>query len=91
MCLMIKKLRNEQRAKRSENPHEWAEDIERRVDQRSITAVVAFLMCIALAWFVYDLRREQAEIRSDIQALFGPQPCEQTPGPSGEMPPPGFC
>lgn len=91
MGSMIEKLRKGRRAERSEDPHQWAEDIERRIDQRSITSVVAFLMCIALAWFMYDTRRAQAELKADIQTLLGPQPCEQMPGPSGELPPPGFC
>jgi hypothetical protein len=91
MGLMIEKLRNGRRTKRSGDPHQWAEEVEKRIDERSITSIVAFLMCIALAWFVYDLRREQAQMKADMQMLLGPQACETTPGPSGQMPPEGFC
>jgi hypothetical protein len=91
MGSIIRKLSNARRFERSSDPHQWAEEIERRIDQRSLTSIFAFFMCIALAWFVYDLRREQAALKADIQAIAGPQPCEQTPGPSGELPPPGFC
>ncbi len=91
MALMIKKLRNARRAQRSGDPHQWADEMETRIDQRSITAMVAFFMCLVLAWFVFDLYRKQAELEANIEAMLGPQPCDPTPGPSGELPPDGFC
>ena len=91
MALMIKELRNARRAQRSGDPHQWADEMETRIDQRSITAMVAFFMCLVLAWFVFDLYRKQAELEANIEAMLGPQPCDPTPGPSGELPPDGFC
>jgi hypothetical protein len=87
----VEQMKASRKADRSGDPHAWADEIETRIDQRSFTAIVAFFMCLVLAWFVFDLHRKQAALEADIQTMLGPQPCEQTPGPSGELPPDGFC
>lgn len=88
MGKQVEKLKAERRIERSMDPHAWAEELERGRDWRTMVVTFAALAVIALGWYVFTLKQDVAQLRTE-QAL--PVDCVPTPGPSGEMPPPGFC
>lgn len=86
MGKQVEKLRAERRIERSADPHAWAEELERGRDWRTM-AVAGVAVAVAwIGWQVYELRQDvdRLEKASEVE-------CVPTPGPSGEMPPPGFC
>ena len=89
MGKQIEKLKAERRAERSQDPHAWAEELERGRDWRTMMVGLCALAVIGLGWYVWTLKQDVARLDAEVRAL---QPgCVPTPGPSGEMPPPGFC
>lgn len=82
----LDKLRTERRLDRSADPHAWAENLERNDTWRTLVVAFVAILVIFLGWQVFTLKRDLAELKSQIDV-----PCVPTPGPSGEMPPPGFC
>jgi hypothetical protein len=89
MGKQVEKLKAERRAERSQDPHAWAEELERGRDWRTMMAGLSAFAVIGLGWYVWTLKQDVARLDAEVQAL---QPdCVPTPGPSGEMPPPGFC
>lgn len=83
----VEKLRAERRIERSVDPHKWAEDIENREVGRSVTILVLVALSAWMGWQVWTLRQDVDALQRTANIV----PCEPTPGPSGEMPPPGFC
>lgn len=89
MGKQVEKLKAERKAERSQDPHAWAEELERGRDWRTMMVGLSALAIIVLGWYVWTLKQDVARLDAEVQAL---QPdCVPTPGPSGEMPPPGFC
>lgn len=89
MGKQVEKLKADRRAERSQDPHAWAEELERGRDWRTMMVGLSALAVIGLGWYVWTLKQDVARLDAEVQAL---QPdCVPTPGPSGEMPPPGFC
>ena len=96
MGKQVEKLKAKRRAERMNDPHEWAAEIENRADQRSLVGAMAFIICLVLGWFVYDLKKEvelmQAQIlslqASDMPVAYGtPAWHNQRPAPP---PPEGY-
>jgi len=87
MGKQIEKLKAERRAERSQDPHKWAENIENRETGRSFTILVLLALSAWVGWQVYILRQDVDGLQQTAEVL----PCQPTPGPSGKMPPPGFC
>ena len=86
MGRQVEKLKAERRIERSMDPHAWAEDLERGHAWRIMVTTVIALAVVWLGWQVFTLKREVARMQAAPQV-----DCIPTPGPSGQMPPPGFC
>jgi hypothetical protein len=86
MGRQVEKLKDERRAERSLDPHAWAEDLERGRDWRTMVVAVLALAVGWLGWQVFTLKQDVERIERVLEPS-----CVPTPGPSGEMPPPGFC
>lgn len=71
----VEKFKAEQKAKRVDDPHGWADRMEREVANRSVVGGIAFLLALFLAANVWLLwkerdrmlhRLEQVEAVSDL-------------------------
>lgn len=71
----VDKLKAEQKARRVDDPHGWAEWVERELNKRSLIGSAAFVLCIILAanvWLLWQQRDsmlhrlEQVEAVSDL-------------------------
>lgn len=86
MGKQVEKLKAERRIERSIDPHAWAEELERGRDWRTMVVSGVAIAVAWIGWQVFDLRRDVDRLeRASVVD------CVPTPGPSGEMPPPGFC
>lgn len=86
MGRQVEKLKAERRIERSADPHAWAEELERGRDWRTMVVAILAVVVGWIGWQVFTLRQDVDRMQkaSEID-------CVPTPGPSGEMPPPGFC
>jgi len=80
----VKKLQEQRRAERINDPHQWAYEIEKRADQRSIVGVVALLISLILAANVWLLWQERDRVRDRIEQI------ERASRASVPLPPEGF-
>lgn len=87
----VDKLKAKYKADRISDPHGWAYEIEKRADQRSLFGALAFLISLFLAVNVWMLWKERDRMLAKIEGRQEQTDCVTTPGPSGELPPPGFC
>lgn len=53
------------------DPHEWAEEIEKRADQRSLFGALAFLMALFLAANVWLLWKERDDAKERLDVIEG--------------------
>jgi len=83
----VEKLKKERRDRRNMDPHAWAEEIEQRDAWRTLMTGIVVVAVMFLSWQVWTLKQDVAQLERQLAV----EPCTPTPGPSGEMPPPGFC
>lgn len=88
MGRQVEKLKAERRIDRSIDPHAWAEEMERGHAWRTMVVTACAMAVVWLGWQVYSLKQDVQDLRAQAET---PDDCVQTPGPSGQMPPPGFC
>jgi hypothetical protein len=55
----VEKLKRELREQRMSDPHAWAYEMERRIDNRSLVGITAFLISLALAVNVWLLWKQR--------------------------------
>jgi hypothetical protein len=66
---MVDKLKAKARADRMADPHQWAYEIEKLANQRSLTGAAAFFLSLALAanaWFAW---KENQRLSDRVAAL----------------------
>jgi hypothetical protein len=63
------KLKQERRAQRINDPHEWAYEIEKRADERSLYGALAFLLSVFLAVNVWLLWKERDRLIERLEAV----------------------
>jgi len=80
----IEKLKAKSKADRINDPHGWADEIERRADQRSIVGSVAFLISLILAANIWLLWKERDAVRDRVDQL------EQASRAEVSLPPEGY-
>lgn len=65
------KGKSERRDVRASDPHAWAEEIEKRADQRSLFGALAFLMALVLAANVWLLWKERDIAKDRLDTIEG--------------------
>lgn len=65
----VEKLKRERRAERMSDPHTWAYEMERRIDNRSLVGITAFLICLFLAANVWLLWKERDRLMQRVGSL----------------------
>lgn len=81
---LTEKLKQERRNERMNDPHAWAYEMERRIDNRSFVGGAAFFVSFVLAINVWLLWKERDGLLDRIEQL-------ETAARSGvELPPEGY-
>lgn len=91
MGKQIDKLQTQRRIERSKDPHGWAERLERNDAWRTMMVTILVIAACIMGWQVYTLRQDVLHIEKSMKAPPEDAPCVPAPGPSGQMPPSGFC
>lgn len=65
----VEKLKRQRRAERMSDPHAWAYEMERRIDNRSLVGITAFLICLFLAANVWLLWKERDQLIQRVKQL----------------------
>lgn len=65
----VEKLKMQRRAERMSDPHAWAYEMERRIDNRSLIGSLAFFIALFLAANVWLLWKERDDLRERVDQL----------------------
>ena len=65
----VENLKQQRRAERADDPHAWAYEMERRIDNRSLVGGLAFLISLFLAVNVWLLWQERERLIQRISQL----------------------
>lgn len=79
----IDRLKSKAKADRISDPHGWADEIERRADQRSIVGSLAFLISLILAANIWLLWKERDAVRDRVDQLERASRAEVSLPPEG--------
>lgn len=80
----VEKLKRELREQRMNDPHAWAYEMERRIDNRSLIGGAAFLISLFLAANVWLLWKERDRLMDRVYQL------EAASRAGVELPPEGY-
>ena len=80
----VEKLKRQRRAERMSDPHAWAYEMERRIDNRSLVGGAALIIALFLAANVWLLWKERDQLLHRVDNL------EQAARAGVSLPPDGY-